>query len=226
MFEGFSPETGEFLWELSFHNERPWFQAHKEQFVRCLDQPFKALAQDTAALLRKRFPGEDWQLHVARIYRDARRLFGRGPYKDHLWFSLKSSAGHYSQGPMFWFEIGPAQYSYGLGFFDASPGVMAQFRRSIDAEPARFQRLAEDLSRRRGLRLFGPEYKRPKGSHSPEIDPWYNRRYVAVESAHDHDETLYGPALPKRMVDCFEKLMPMHSFLLQVYRSYTETEER
>ena len=25
MFEGFTQETSEFLWELSFNNERPWF---------------------------------------------------------------------------------------------------------------------------------------------------------------------------------------------------------
>ena len=45
MFRGFSKETSEFLWELSFNNERPWFQAHKEQFELCLNEPFKALAQ-------------------------------------------------------------------------------------------------------------------------------------------------------------------------------------
>ena len=32
MFEGFTMETSQFLWDLSFNNERPWFQAHKEQF--------------------------------------------------------------------------------------------------------------------------------------------------------------------------------------------------
>ena len=26
---------------------------------------------------------------VSRIYRDARRLHGRGPYKDHLWFCVE-----------------------------------------------------------------------------------------------------------------------------------------
>ena len=47
MFEGFTQETSDFLWDLSFNNERPWFLAHKEQFERCLNQPFKALAQET-----------------------------------------------------------------------------------------------------------------------------------------------------------------------------------
>ena len=88
-FDGFSPKTSEFLWELSFNNERTWFLAHKDEFERVLNAPFKALAEETFALMQQRYPQLDCRLHVARIYRDARRLHGRGPYKDHLWFSIK-----------------------------------------------------------------------------------------------------------------------------------------
>ena len=141
MFEGFTQETSEFLWELSFHNERPWFLEHKEQFERVLNRPFKALAEDTLERMRELYPDKDMQAHVSRIYRDARRLFGRGPYKDHLWFTVKGD-GNYQEGPMFWFEIHAATYSYGLGFFDVTPAEMERFRRTIDADPARFERLA------------------------------------------------------------------------------------
>lgn len=30
MFTGFSDATIDFLWELRFHNERPWFLEHKQ----------------------------------------------------------------------------------------------------------------------------------------------------------------------------------------------------
>ena len=79
MFNGFTKETSEFLWELSFHNERPWFQEHKDQYLRVLHEPFHALAEDTRALMAENWPLSDFDLHVSRIYRDARRLFGRGP---------------------------------------------------------------------------------------------------------------------------------------------------
>ena len=78
MFEGFTTQTSDFLWELAFHNERPWFLEHKEQFEQVLNRPLKALAADTAALMEQRFPSRGFKLHVSRIYRDARRLFGRG----------------------------------------------------------------------------------------------------------------------------------------------------
>ncbi len=89
MFNGFTPAAGDFLWELAFNNERVWFNEHKEQFEQTVNEPFKALAAETQALMCSRFPEMDCRLHVSRIYRDARRLFGRGPYKDHLWFSIK-----------------------------------------------------------------------------------------------------------------------------------------
>ena len=169
MFEGFTNETSEFLWELSFNNERPWFQAHKEQFERCLNAPFKALAAETTELMQKNYPARAWRSHCSRIYRDARRLFGRGPYKDHLWFVLGGDEGHYNDGPAFWFEISAASWEYGVGFFDASPAEMEVFRAMVDANPARFGRLAEEAAHRRGLHILGPEYKRPKGTYEKPI---------------------------------------------------------
>ncbi|MBQ5567911.1 MAG: DUF2461 family protein, partial [Oscillospiraceae bacterium] len=84
MFTGFSEKTGGFLWELSFNNERPWFLAHRQEFEDFVHTPFKALAKDTIDLMNARFPDFEGAAHLSRIYRDARRLFGRGPYKDQL----------------------------------------------------------------------------------------------------------------------------------------------
>ena len=115
MFQGFSRSASDWFWELIFNNERPWFEAHKEEYIRLLKEPFQALAEDTLAEMRRRYPERDFTLHVSRIYRDARRLFGRGPYKDHLWFSIKESTAR-QQGRSLWFELGAAEYSYGCGF--------------------------------------------------------------------------------------------------------------
>ena len=79
MFTGFSDATIDFLWELRFHNERPWFLEHKQVFLDTLDRPMKALAADVTAALEQAHPDRKWYLHVARIYRDARRLHGNGP---------------------------------------------------------------------------------------------------------------------------------------------------
>ncbi len=221
MFTGFSEKTGAFLWELSFNNERPWFLAHRQEFEDWVNTPFKALAADTYAALCARFPHFEGSVHISRIYRDARRLFGRGPYKDHLWFSIKESAV-LLEGPMLWFELGPAAYAYGMGFYSATPVQMESFRRSIDANPARFRRLARALERR-GWQVDGESYKRPKALHGDALlDNWYNRRRVGLEKSFDLGGAAFTAALPGILTDAFAELMPMYRYLTEVYLSCPE----
>lgn len=216
MFEGFTSQTSNFFWELAFNNERPWFMAHKEEFERILNTPFKALAADTAELMEQRFPARSFRLHVSRIYRDARRLFGRGPYKDHLWFSLKDN-DILLDGPCFWFEVGAADYSYGMGFYSATAAQMAAFRRKVDANPARFERLAKAVMRS-GFTVTGEEYARSKGHRSQIIDQWYNRKRLGLEICRDFGGDILSPELPELLVDSYEKLLPMYDFFMEIYR--------
>ena len=223
-FDGFSPKTSEFLWELSFNNERTWFLAHKDEFERVLNAPFKALAEETFALIQQRYPQLDCRLHVARIYRDARRLHGRGPYKDHLWFSIKGGDA-LLEGPMFWFEIGAADYSYGMGFYSATAAQMEAFRRNIDANPARFERIAAAVEKLDGFAVSGEEYKRPKGSRGGVIDHWYNRRRAGIDCTRDFGGALFSPALPQTLVEAFSRLMPMYEFFVAAYKDAGGSEE-
>lgn len=228
MFTGFTSETSAFLWELSFHNERPWFLAHKAEFERLLNEPFKALAADTAALMDARFPEMDLRLHISRIYRDARRLFGRGPYKDHLWFSLKSSAA-LLEGPMFWFELGAADYSWGMGFYSATPAQMTAFRSMVDANPARFARLVRPVMENDAFRVTGEAYSRAKGTHEGELgellDFWYNRKRLGVEISRDFGDDALRPSLPLLLADTFEALMPLYEFFLSFYHAAPPAEK-
>ncbi len=220
MFEGFTPETGEFLWDLSFNNERPWFQANKERFERCLNTPFKALGQDCWRLMSERFPERGFCLHISRIYRDARRLFGRGPYKDHLWFTLYSADK--DEGPAFWFEINAATYRYGLGFWSWRPAMMEQFRRAVDANPARFERIARQAEGLPGAHLLCEAYKRPKGDRGEYLNRWYNCKSVNIEFSGDFGGDLFSPELPQILCESYAALMPLHDFFAQVWAASRE----
>lgn len=224
MFQGFTKETSDFFWELMFNNERPWFLEHKEQFEQLVNRPFRALAAQTLQQLSDRNPELDFNMHISRIYRDARRLFGRGPYKDHLWFSI-GYGDDWRSGPMFWFEIGAADYSYGVGFFDATAADMEAFRRSIDANPARFERIAAEVEKLKGGRLFGEEYKRPKGDKGELLNKWYNRRRLGLEFSHDFGEELYSSDLSMKLVRCYEKLMPLYDYFMQCHIAAAESGE-
>lgn len=221
VFQGFTPQTGEYLWELSFNNERPWFLAHKEQFEEVLNRPFKALSADTLRLMQQRFPERGFDVHNSRIYRDARRLFGRGPYKDNLWFVIYQEEQH-NLGPAFWFEIGRTTYSAGMGFWDASPAMMETFRRQIDANPARFERILRQIGP--GWKLWGEPYKRLKADRGELLNPWYNRKYISVGREWELGGEAFSETLPETLTAFFTRLLPLFDFCYEAWRSSRDTE--
>ncbi len=95
---------------------------------------------------------------------------------------------------------------------------MAAFRRKVDANPARFERLAKAVMKEKDFRVSGEEYARPKGHRGDVIDRWYNRKRLGIEVSRDFGGDVLSERLPEILVDCYEKLMPMFDFLMEVYR--------
>ena len=106
MFTGFTDATVDFLWGIRFNNERLWFEAHKETYLSELYRPMKDLGAEIYDFLSEQRPDDPMVCRVSRIYRDARRLHGRGPYKDHLWFCVERPTEDWTTRPTFWFELG------------------------------------------------------------------------------------------------------------------------
>ena len=216
MFNGFSQATGDFIWGLAMNNSREWFLAHKAQFEAHLNQPFRALAFETLQRMQAAFPDQEFQLHIARIYRDARRLFGRGPYKDHLWFSIQSGERR-AFGPMFWFEIGGDGWSCGAGNWEDSADIAEHWRRRIDGETARFETIVRDIEARGPYSLYGETYKRPKADRGAFLNPWYNRKHLSVGYEHPFGGVMFTPGLVDALADTFSDLMPFYLFLRDVW---------
>ena len=211
-FEGFTQETGDFFWELMFNNERPWFQAHKEQFMKVLYNPFKALAAETETIVQAEHPLENLEVHASRIYRDARRLYGKGPYKDSLWFSIKDRS-NVNDGPGFFFEITPRSWCYGMGYYCMKPAEMEGFRKSIDAEPERFRQLAQEIENLGRFIIEGEEYKKPKGDYGETVNKWYNRKWISATRDCNFGDELFSSELPRMLASEFSLLMPMYRYL-------------
>ena len=216
MFGGFSQATGDFIWSLSLNNDRTWFLAHKEEFEAVFNQPFRALAKETCALMQAKHPERTFAYYVSRIYRDARRLFGRGPYKDHLWFTIYDGNRH-DAGPVLWFELSGTGYSYGTGIWEEEADVAQAYRRRIEADPAGFERMINAIAARGDYLLWGDMYKRPKGDLGPVINPWYNRKHLSVGYEFGFGGDLFRPDLPELLADGFEVLMPFYDFYREAH---------
>ena len=46
MFEGFTPETVDFLWGIRMNNNKEWFTANKKQYTDFLYHPMKELGKE------------------------------------------------------------------------------------------------------------------------------------------------------------------------------------
>ena len=175
MFQGFSQQAVDFLWGIRFNNERGWFEAHKQEYLTYVAAPMRELGEQVQQVMEEEFPRLGLNLHVSRIYRDARRLHGRGPYKDHLWLTLRRPKEQWVSLPAFYFEIAPEYYSFGMGCYDPTPVTMAKLRARIDRDPKPLEKLARKL-KKSPFTLEGAEYKRPKGDPGPLLTPGITAR--------------------------------------------------
>lgn len=211
MFQGFSQEAVDFLWGVRFHNERPWFEAHKQEYLTLVAQPLRELGEQVHRQMEEEFPQLGLNLHVCRIYRDARRLYGRGPYKDHLWFTLRRPREEWVSLPAFYFEIAPEYYSLGMGCYDPTPVTMAKLRARIDRDPKPLERLVRKLEGS-GFVLEGEAYKRPKGDPGKLLFPWYNRKSIGLSRDENCEGVLFTPELAGQVLEGFRFLVPYYQY--------------
>lgn len=210
MFTGFSEETVDFMWGIRFNNEKSWFEAHKEQYLTCLQAPMRELCGEMYAHIQAKLPDIALMGKTSRIYRDARRLFGRGPYKDHLWFSVSRPVEEvWTDRPSFWFELTPDGWDYGMGYWVSRPVTMAKLRARIDREPEPITRLTAALDRQREFSLHTVDYKKPRSQAPlPLLEPWYQAKYFSIGHEEKLTEELFSREIVERLKAGFDFLIP------------------
>ncbi len=216
MFQGFSEQTIDFLWGIRFNNDRAWFAQHKEEYHTHLLTPMKALADELYDFLREEFPDMGLICRVSRIYRDARRLHGRGPYKDHLWLSIERPTEDKCNEPCFWFEISPDGWSYGCGMFQPRPVTMQALRTQATAHPKELSALTRAIQTQQEFVLTGAEYKRPKAAPSELLAPWFAKKSMALSHDAPVQEVLFSRELLTQMQAGYGFLKPYYAYFLKV----------
>jgi len=214
MFKGFSPQTIDFMCNLRLNNSKTWFEANKENFKQDFQGPMKALAYDVFNRISSEYSKYGFIHKVSRIYRDARRVRGGEPYRCNLWFSIEKPSEEWTSTPVFWFELSPDEWSYGLGYYQAKPITMAKFRARIDHAPARFEKLIEALEKQNEFLLDGDEYKRKKEAVFSKMAAWYNKKSFSLIHKQQNGNELFSPKLVDRLVCGYKFLMPFYDYFI------------
>ncbi|MCL2366947.1 MAG: DUF2461 domain-containing protein [Oscillospiraceae bacterium] len=214
MFEGFSQRTIDFMWNLRFNNNKEWFDAHKDDFVNDFQSPMKALGREVYEQVSADFEDHGFIHKVSRIYKDARRVRDGEPYRANLWFSIERPSEEWTSTPVFWFELAPERWSYGLGYYSAKAVTMAKLRARIDKSPKAFEKLVAPYAAQSEFALSGEDYKRRKESPTALTADWYNKKSISLISENPIGDELFSAELKCRIVAGYAFLMPLYDYFI------------
>ncbi len=215
MFKGFTDETVDFMWGIRFNNERSWFEARKETYLTHFYQPMKELGDELYEFLAEQRPDAGLVRKVTRIYRDARRLHGRGPYKESLWFSVEQPSEQWTAHPTFWFELMPEGWVCGMGYYMPKPLTMAKLRARIDRDPKTMEKLTRALTRQTELVLETEDYKKPRGTAPvPLLEPWYRAKSFCILHRDKLTEELFTRDIVEHLKRDFAFLLPYYDYFV------------
>lgn len=212
MFEGFSPETVDFLWGIRLNNNREWFLEHKKDYVDTLYEPMKALGKELFQPFLDR-PGN--LLKVSRIYRDA-RLHHPLPYKESLWLCIRQDVQWWAENPCLFLEINPEGIDYGFFIWQPRVTVMEDFRKEITARPDQFLEMIRKAEKEAGMPITAECYKRPKKTEDARLEPYFAwKKQIGCIRHEDFSPETFSPELAQRVADFFEALTPVYEYFNQ-----------
>lgn len=209
MFEGFCPETVDFLWGIRMNNNREWFLEHKKDYVNYLYEPMKALGKDLFIPFMEK-PGN--LLKVSRIYRDS-RLHHPLPYKESLWICIRQDVQWWGENGCLYFEIRPEGVTYGFVLWRPRPSTMEAIRQDIAANPKPFLKLIKDTEKATGVPITAGTYKRPKPCEDKKLERFFAwKGCIACEITEEVSPEIFGPDLGIRAREFLEKLIPLYDY--------------
>ena len=211
MFQGYYPETVDFLWGIRLNNERGWFMANKADYQKYLYEPTKLLSQEVFREFQD-VPNMDYKL--SRIYKDA-RMHPAKPYKESLWFVMRPEGYSWSEQPSLYFEVRPEGYHYGFVLWSPKAVVMERYRKTIAAKPEEFVELVQRVEHESGIKLDGDTYSRKRPCPDPILEPYYNLKNLRFQVYGEPGELMYSPELAEKVKTTLKTLYPMYEYCLK-----------
>ena len=220
VFQGFSSELIDFLWELRMNNSKEWMEKNRNRYKEVMKEPFDEFSKELAeAFLGRCNRNMDWS--VSRVNRDIRFSKDKSPYRTNRWVVLREkeikNAEAGKERPAFYFDISPEGYEFGMGFYGASTGFLEQYRKKIESNPSAFWRVAKKMEKLAGYEIRGDEYKRMKADGlDQKILPWYRKKSISVSRAFELDDVVFSAGLIESVVQGWMETMPLYEYLISI----------
>ncbi len=214
MFNGFSQEALDFLFNIRINNNKEWFEKNKKIYTDLIYEPLKALGE----IIYQPFANTDMMYKVGRIYRDA-NFPPYLHYRDTLWIYVRYPAWYWNRTPSLYFELSPEGAEYGFRISKPEAAVMERFRSAVSCEDSNFPALVSELESK-GLSVGGEEYKRGKKCPKPELERFYKKKGLSLFKKAAGEE-IFTPKLAENIISVFNMVQPVN----EMFHEIVETEE-
>jgi uncharacterized protein (TIGR02453 family) len=211
----FTPAFFTFFQELTLHNERDWFLAHKQRYEQDVKAPMLRMLEALEPKLRRVAPSfvvdpSPNGGSLMRIYRDIRFSKDKTPYKTHAaaHFRHRDCGRDDDMGPGLYLHLGPDMNMAGGGLWHPEGGSLEKVRRAIVKSPAAWKKATGRIE------LGGESLKKPPRGYDPGhplIEDVKRKDFVASTSLTQRE--VCSANFVDRLVESFNQLRPMMKFL-------------
>ncbi|MDP3972286.1 MAG: DUF2461 domain-containing protein [Candidatus Nanopelagicales bacterium] len=224
-FDGFPPETTEFLVGLSENNSKQWFDTHRADY----DQYWVQAGKDFVIAAGERLQGIRPAVSVEprvngslfRINRDIRFSKDKTPYKDHLdvWFWEGARKTAVSS---FFFRLTPTAVLAGAGSHGIDRALLADYRRAV-VDPVQGSRIAETVAaiESADLEVSGETLKRtPAGVGDVTEAQARLLRHTALSAFAEREvgKWVHSPEVLDWAEEQWKQVAPLHAWLVENVR--------
>ncbi|GAB3505719.1 DUF2461 domain-containing protein [Pseudoxanthomonas daejeonensis] len=216
----FSAASFKFLRGLSRHNDKAWFEAHREDYEAHVRQPFLRLITDLQpglAAVSPHFRADPRTIggSLFRIYRDARFSNDKSPYKPWQGARLFHERRREVPAPSFYVHLQPGESFVGGGLWHPEPDTQRRVRQFILDNPGAWKKTAHAPALRRRFELDDSEVlsRAPRGfpADFEFIDDLKHRNWVFTRPL--DDAAMTGPRLRKTLETDLAALGPFIDYL-------------
>lgn len=225
-FSGF-PQAGlDFLAQLAVHNERAWFEAHKDEYQKMLLEPAQAFVVNLGAKLESLVDGlrcdprTDGRGVLMRIHRDTRFSQDKSPYKTNISGIFWAGERKKMESSAFGFQLEADGMGLMAGIFGFTPATLTAYRAAVadDRQGGELAAIVATLQQTGVYTLNGEHFKRVPAGYAadhPRADLLrHNGLYVFSPRIPVSD--ILGPALVDRCYAHYTQMAPVQRWLAKL----------
>ena len=225
-FSGFPREGLEFLSELATHNDRTWFEAHKNTYQEMLLEPAQAFVVALGSRLQEISKDIHYDTRtdgrgvLMRIHRDIRFSQDKSPYNTHLRGMFWEGKRKKNESPAFGFHIDATGMSLMTGVFRFTPTMLEVYRQAVseDSTGSELEKIIEDFRKQAIYEIGGEQYKRVPSGYDPDQKHADLLRYGGLYAFSPRIEVkdVLTPALVDICYMHFQRMSSLYRWLMKM----------